>query len=142
MTRIVLDTGPLVALLNRRDRHNSWVREVLDTVEPPVFTCEPVMSEACFLLSQIAGGSDAALRLVSEDVLRIDFQLATEIEALRGLMRKFANVPMSLADACVVRMTELEQRSVVLTLDSDFRVYRRNRRQTIPAIMPPGTGGG
>ena len=93
-----MDTGPVVALLNRRDRQHAWVREVLDAVEPPIFTCEAVVSEACFLLG------------------RVD--------------------PMSLADACLVRMTELDAQSVVLTLDSDFRVYRRNRRQMIPTIMP------
>lgn len=142
MTRILLDTGPLVALLNRRDRYNSWVREILDTVEPPVFTCEAVMSEACFLLGRVPGGVDSALALVLEDVVRIQFHLAAEIEAVKVLIRRFASVPMSLADACIVRMTELEPRSFVLTLDSDFKVYRRNRRQAIPSIMPTGTGEG
>lgn len=142
MTRFVVDTGPLVALLNRRDRHHVWVREVLDTVEPPVFTCEAVISEACFLLGRIDGGQDAVLELLSEDVLRIDFRMTSELDALRVLMKKFANVPMSLADACLVRMTELDPRSQVLTLDGDFRVYRRNRRQLVPTIMPsPGSGG-
>ena len=61
MTRIVIDAGPLVALLNRRDRHHAWVREVLGTVEPPVFTCEAVISEACFLLARLTGGQDAVL---------------------------------------------------------------------------------
>lgn len=136
MTRIVVDTGPLAALLNRRDRHHAWVRDVLDTVEPPVFTCEPVISEACFLLGRIDGGQDAVLQLLSDNILRLDFRLEAEIDALRALMKKFANVPMSLADACLVRMTELDQRSQVLTLDGDFRVYRRNRRQSVPTIMP------
>ncbi len=142
MTRFVIDTGPLVALLNRRDRHHTWVREVLDTVEPPLFTCEAVVSEACFLLGKLRGGHDAVLRLVSTDVVKIDFQIRVEIDPVRGLIRKFANVPMSVADACLVRMTELEPQSVIMTLDSDFRVYRRNRRQLIPTIMPGPGGGG
>lgn len=136
MTRVVLDTGPLVALLNRRDRYHAWVRDVLDTVEPPVFTCEPVISEACFLLARIDGGQDAVLQLLSDDILRLDFRMESELDALRALMKRFANVPMSLADACLIRMTELDQRSQVLTLDGDFRVYRRNRRQSVPTIMP------
>lgn len=142
MTRVVIDTGPLVALLNRRDRHHAWVRDVLDTVEPPVFTCESVVSEACFLLRRIGDGQDAVLELLSEDVLRIDFRMASELDALRALMKKFANVPMSLADACLVRMTELDPRSQVLTLDGDFRVYRRNRRQSVPTIIPSRRGYG
>ena len=136
MTRVIVDTGPIVALLNRRDNHHSWAREVLDTLEPPIFTCESVVSEACFLLRGLAGGPDAVLDLLMADVVNIDFRLASEIAPLRGLMRKFANVPMSLADACLVRMTELDPHSVIVTLDSDFKVYRRNRRQLIPTIMP------
>ncbi len=140
MTRFVIDTGPLVALLNRRDRHHVWAREVLDTVEPPVFTCEAVISEVCFLLGRIKGGQDTALALLSKDALEVDFRIRSEIDPIRGLMRKFSSVPMSLADACLVRMTELEPQSVVVTLDGDFRVYRRNRRQLIPVLMP-GPGG-
>ena len=142
MNRVVIDAGPLVALLNQSDRHHRWVREVLDTVEPPVFTCEAVISEACFLLSRIRDGQDAVLGLLSKDIVKVDFRLTTEVDALRALMKKFANVPMSLADACLVRMTELELHSRILTLDSDFRVYRRNRRQAIPTVMPGREGGG
>ncbi|MDZ4259376.1 MAG: PIN domain-containing protein [Gemmatimonadales bacterium] len=136
MTRIVVDTGPLVALLNRRDRHHAWIREVLDTVEPPIFTCEAVVSEACFLLSRLAGGQNALLELLASDVVAIDFKLDAEIDPVRTLMRKFATVPMSLADACLVRMSELDAKTTIATLDGDFRGYRRNRRQIIPTIMP------
>jgi predicted nucleic acid-binding protein len=136
VTRIVVDTGPLVALLNRRDRHHAWIREVLDTVEPPIFTCEAVVSEACFLLSRLTGGQDALLELLASDVVAIDFNLDAESEPVRTLMRRFAAVPMSLADACLVRMSELDAKTTIATLDGDFRVYRRNRRQIIPTIMP------
>lgn len=131
-----MDTGPLVALLNRRDRHHAWIREVLDTVEPPIFTCEAVVSEACFLLARIPDGAEAVLELLAKGIVRIDFRVHSEIDALKGLMRKFAAVPMSLADACLVRMTELDAQSTLVTLDSDFRVYRRNRRRLVPTIMP------
>jgi predicted nucleic acid-binding protein len=142
VSRILIDTGPLVALLSRSDRHHAWVREVLDTVEPPVVTCEAVISEACFLLSRVRGGQDAVFELLSKDIVKVDFRMSTEVDALRALMKKFANVPMSLADACLVRMSELEPRSRILTLDGDFRIYRRNRRQAIPAIMPGRRGSG
>ncbi len=141
MTRLLVDTGPLVALLNRRDRHHGWVREILDALEPPVYTCEAVISEACFLLSRIVGGQDALLELLTNHVIEVDFQMSNELVAVRSLMRKFATVPMALADACLVRMSELDRSSVILTLDSDFRVYRRNRRQIIPTIMPGRSGG-
>ncbi|HEY7893959.1 MAG TPA: PIN domain-containing protein [Gemmatimonadaceae bacterium] len=137
MTRVLLDTGPLVALLNRRDQYHAWARSVLDTVTPPVFTCEAVLSEACFLLARVAGGADAVLALVAADILRVEFQIGVEIAAVRHLAQRFTSVPMSFADACLVRMTELELRSVVLTIDSDFKRYRRNRRHVVPVITPP-----
>jgi uncharacterized protein len=136
MTRVLIDTGPLVAWLNRRERHHAWARDTLDAIEPPLYTCEAVLTEALFLLSRSRGGRDAVLELVARDIVKIDFQLRPELDAVRTLMRKFASVPISLADACLVRMTELDPGSTVLTLDGDFRVYRRNRRQAIPTIMP------
>jgi len=141
VTTVIIDTGPLVALLNRRERHHAWVKGVLDTIEPPIFTCEPVLSESCFLLQDISGGQDAIMELIARRIMRIDFRVAHEIDSLRVLMKKFSDVPMSLADACLVRMTELDPHGVVLTLDSGFRVYRRNRRQVVPTISP-GKGGG
>jgi predicted nucleic acid-binding protein len=132
----------VVALLNGRDRHHDWVRQVLDTVEPPVFTCEAVISEACFLLSRIRNGQDAVFELLSKEILKVDFRLTSEVDAVRALMRKFQSIPMSFADACLVRMSELEPSSRLLTLDGDFRVYRRNRRQAIPTVMPGREGGG
>jgi len=136
VTSVIVDTGPLVALLNRRERHHAWAAKTMDTIEPPIFTCDAVLSEACFLLQDMDGGPDAVMALVARGIVKSDFRVMTEVEAVRTLMRKFATVPMSLADACVVRMTELDQKSIVLTLDSDFRVYRRNKRQIVPTLMP------
>lgn len=136
MTRLIVDTGPLVALLNRRDRYHAWARERFGAVTPPVSTCEAVLSEAAWLLRQAPGGPEALLTLVAHDVVRVEFALQAEVEAVLSLMSRFASVPMSLADACLVRMTELEPQGVIITLDSDFRVYRRNRRQVVPVVMP------
>jgi hypothetical protein len=101
-----------------------------------MFTCEAVISESCFLLQGVGGGQNAVLELLSKEILKIDFRLASEVDSVQGLMKKFASVPMAFADACLVRMTELDPRSLVVTLDGDFRVYRRHRRQIIPTIMP------
>ncbi|MHC4470166.1 MAG: type II toxin-antitoxin system VapC family toxin [Planctomycetota bacterium] len=137
MSRILLDTGPLVAFLNRRDTFHDWVSEFLTTVSPPLLTCEAVVTEACFILRRLEGGPRAALDLVARGIVRPTFRLEQEIEAVSSLVKRYADVPMSLADACLVRMTELERASKVLTLDRDFRIYRRNRRRVIPVIMPP-----
>jgi len=136
VTRVLVDTGPLVALLNRRDRHHRWAREVFGTLQPPLGTCEAVLSEACFLLRRFPGGQDAVLSLLEHRVIEPAFSMSAEIPALRALMARYASVPMSLADACLVRMSELDGDSVVVTLDRDFAIYRRNHRQRIPTIMP------
>lgn len=136
MTSVIVDTGPLVALLNRRERHHAWSAKIMDTIEPPIFTCDPVLSEACFLLQDMDGGPDAVMALVSRGIVRSDFRVTSEVDSIRALMKKFSTVPMSLADACLVRMTELDQEGVVLTLDSDFKIYRRNKRQVVPTLMP------
>ena len=136
MSRIAIDTGPLVALLNRRDRHHRWVRDILDKIEPPLLTCEPVISESCFLLGKFGDGQDAVLELLAKGIIRIEFRLATEIQAVKKLMKSFSSASMSLADGCLVRMAEMDSRCVILTLDKHFQIYRRNRRQIVPTIMP------
>jgi predicted nucleic acid-binding protein len=125
-----------VALLNRADKQHQWTRTALEEVEPPMATCEAVLSEACFLLQRINGGQDAVLELVARGVVSVAFSLASELLAVRKLMERYASVPMSLADACIVRMSELDPRATVVTLDSDFKIYRRNRRQTIALLQP------
>jgi uncharacterized protein len=136
MKRIIVDTGPIVALLNSADAHHQWTREILDTIDPPLITCEAVISEACFILHRLRGGQGAVLELVARGVVSLDFSLKAEMPSVRKLMTKYASVPMSLADACLVRMSELHAKAKVLTLDSDFRIYRRNRRQSIPSLSP------
>jgi predicted nucleic acid-binding protein len=136
MKRVIVDTGPLVALLNAADKHHKWTRTVLDDVEAPMATCEAVVSEACFLLRRINGGQDAVLELVARGIVTVTFSLAAELTAVRKLMDRYSSVPMSLADACLVRMSELDPRATVIALDSDFKIYRRNRRQAIPVLLP------
>ena len=135
---MIIDTGPLVAWLNRRESHHAWARATLDAIEPPVYTCEAVIAEASFLLRNLHGGRDALLELLARDLIKVEFQLRTELDAIRVLMRQYARVPIALADACLIRMSELDRDAAVLTLDGDFRVYRRNRRHVIPTIMPNG----
>jgi predicted nucleic acid-binding protein len=132
----LLDTGPLVAFLNRRDRFHAWAVAQLDEIEPPLLTCEPVLSEACFLLRHDPAGPAAVLDLVHDDLLRVSLHVPDEIVALRRLVRRYAELPISLADACLIRLVELNAGSVLLTLDSDFKIYRMHGRQVVPTLMP------
>lgn len=133
---VVIDTGPLVAVLARRDDWHEWAVARWREIEPPLRTCEAVLGEAAFLLRQVTGGLDALLALVDEGVVRIDFDLDDEATAVRALARRYADQPMSLADACLVRMSEIRTHAKILTLDSDFRRYRRLGRKVIPLIAP------
>jgi predicted nucleic acid-binding protein len=133
---VIIDTGPLVAFLTRRERQYTWAREQFAVIAPPLLTCEAVISEACFLIQNRDQGTGALLQLLDRGVIAIDFNLAAELPAVSRLLKKYASVPMSLADACLVRMAEVHTTSPVLTLDSDFRIYRKTGRTVIPTLMP------
>ena len=136
--RKVVDTDPLVAALNANDAHHAWAREMFGKLSPPVFTCEAVLSEAQFLLQERGGDPLAVLVWVQQGVISLGFEAANEIERLLALQRSYRNLPMDFADSCLVRMTEIHERSTFLTTDSHFRIYRRNGRQIIPLRAPPG----
>lgn len=136
ISRVLLDTGPLVAAINRRDRFHEWAVIWLGEIVPPMQTCDAVLAEACFLLQKYPGGSAAVLEMVHRGILATDFNLAEHVVPVSKLMSRYANVSMSLADACLVRMSELNSQCTVMTLDDDFRIFRRHGRQTIPVIMP------
>lgn len=133
---IIIDTGVIVALVNRREQSHEGVKNTLKSLSLPFFTCESVITEACFLLKKVHGGEDAILNLINSNKLQIPFNLSEEVTEIKQLMKQYQSVPMSLADACLVRMSELIRGSSVFTLDSDFRIYRQYKNQVIPVIMP------
>ena len=135
-TRFVLDAGPLVAFLNRREEHHKWAMQQWRQIEPPLLTCESVISEACFLAERMPGGPHCVIELLSRSLVQLDFRLQDEIEVVDTLMTRYANIPMSLADACLVRMLEAHADSVLFTTDADFGIYRMHGRRVIPTIMP------
>lgn len=134
----LVDAGPLVAFLNRGDAHHRWSRAQLERLHPPLLTCEAVLTEACDLLSRHPGGVPALLTVVDRGLVSVGFRLDEHVRRVAELMERYADVPMSLADACLVRMTETRSRATVFTTDSDFRIYRRYGRQVIPTLMPTG----
>ena len=135
--RVILDTGPLVAIINGRDKYHKWATLQWSQIDPPLLTCEAVLSEACFLLGSLGGGKIAVLELVQRRILHIPFSLVEHTNQIFWLLQKYSNVPMSFADACLVRMAELYSESTILTLDADFSIYRKNKRQVIPILSPP-----
>jgi predicted nucleic acid-binding protein len=136
MTSVAVDTGPIVALLNARDRHHAWAKTTFSQLEPPLSTCEAVLTESCHLLRNVHGGSSAVLTLLRSGVVEIRFDLSSEVGAVQALMKRYESLPMSLADASLVRMHELDNHLRILTLDNDFRIYRRNGRQPLKLVIP------
>jgi predicted nucleic acid-binding protein len=132
----IVDAGPLVAYFKRDDLHHEWSREHLGSLQPPVYSCDAVISEACFLLRRTDSGVDKVMEFLERGIVKLDFSIRSELSALRRLLRRYHSIPMPLADACLVRMSELLKEPVVVTLDSDFTIYRRHGRQRIPLLTP------
>jgi predicted nucleic acid-binding protein len=130
---VLVDTGFLVALLRRRDNLHGWAASQAVEFSPPWHTCESVLSEAFHLLRDRTSELAA---LMHRGAIVVALKLDQEQEPVLALMRKYSSLPMSLADACLVRMTEITANSVVLTTDTDFRIYRRHSRQVVPCVMP------
>jgi predicted nucleic acid-binding protein len=136
MPSAIVDAGPLVAFVDRAERHHHWVTERIKELEAPLLVCEPVLAEAMHLLARFAAAQDALFGLFENGALQIAFHVEDHVTVLRKLHRKYRDRPMSLADACIVRMAEIHQQHFVLTLDSDFFVYRKNGRVPLPLICP------
>ena len=134
--RVILDTGPLVAFLHAPDQHHDWAREILQEVEAPMVTCEAVISEACFLLGNWPAAVEKIGGFLRSGVIKVSFSLGEEGAPVFALITRYTNMPISFADACLVAMSERHEDSRVLTLDSDFEIYRRHRRRKIHLLTP------
>ena len=134
--RVIIDTGPLVAFLVKEETHLPWVREQFQRLPAPFLTCDAVLTEAFFLVRKLPHGTTKFFALLNSGLLDVDYSIIAEGAALEKLVHRYANVPMSLADACLVRLATLHPQTVVFTLDHDFQIYRRDGRQPIPLLMP------
>ena len=130
----LVDSGVLVALLDPREEHHEWATEVLLAANQPWLTCEAVFSEALFLLH--VRHARALRKLVRCGQLHIAFNLGDHVDKVLDLLDKYQDTPMSVADACLVRMSELVAEPLVYTRYADFLVYRRHSRQSSPCLMP------
>lgn len=134
---VLLDAGPLVAALNRREHMHAWAVAQFEQLPPPFLTCEPVLAESFHLLRKVDGACERILGMLERGAVRIGMSIEDEKVAIAAFFRRYRDVPASLADACLIRLSELNDPCAVLTLDSDFHVYRRHGRRTIPLIRPP-----
>jgi uncharacterized protein len=132
---VLLDAGPLVAYLYPRDAYHDWAVEQFAALDPPFICCEPVLTEVCFLLARNHLSPTHALAAVERGTIRIGLAIREELHAIQTLMARYASVPMSLADACLVRLAELTGLPIC-TLDADFAIYRAHGRRPLTLISP------
>lgn len=131
--KAIADTGFLVAFANRRDRHFVWAYSLAQQIHEPLLTCEAVLAETAFHLSHSA----LVLGMLNTGLVRLAFDLESHRAELTKLLHRYADRQPDHADLCLIRMSELHPDHPVITVDGDFRIYRRSRRETIPLIMPP-----
>jgi predicted nucleic acid-binding protein len=132
---VLLDTGVIVALLDRTERHHAQAIEAVSSLEADLVTCEAVVAEACYLMRRLAGAPEAVLENVERGVFQIPMRLSSEANAIRALVKRYRSVPMDLAEACLVRIAELVGSGRILTLDSDFDVYRWRRTRKFERLI-------
>ena len=132
--KAITDTGFIVAFKNRTDEHHQWAIDVARQIEAPALTCEAVLSEAAFHLRS----SEDVLALLDIGFLKVGFHAGENIDKLHDLAARYSDRKPDLADLCLIRMSELFSRHILITVDEeDFRVYRRNKREAIPLLCPP-----
>jgi len=131
----LLDTGPLVALLDVRDQHHRWATTELARLSGPLLTCEAVVAETSQLLIAHSAAFWRVLAMMRDGSIEVARHLPDESFALENLLRRYAP-RMDFADACMVRLSELHPRAKIATLDSDFQFYRRHGRTPIPLLAP------
>lgn len=129
MNPVLLDTGVIVALLDRSERLHEACAEAVHQLEAPLVTCEAVIAESCYLLRKITGASEAVIENVAAGIFQIPFQLYNEAAGVRQILRKYRDRQIDLADACLIRLADEFGTGDILTLDGDFAVYRWGRNK-------------
>jgi predicted nucleic acid-binding protein len=132
----IADTGFLVAFGNRRDQHHEWALGVAEQITAPLLTCEAVLAEAAFHLQDVG----LVLAMVRDGLVEVAFECRDHWPQLESLAERYADRNPDLADLCLIRMSESYPRHTVVTVDrDDFSIYRRNKREIIPTLFPPGS---
>ena len=132
---ILLDTGPLVALLSRNDTQHERARRLFSVCAAPFRCCEAVLTEACFLLSKAdKAGPAEILALGRKGVYEVPFNVSEHMVNIESLFKRYRNRPISLADACLIRCAEVFQEPRILTFDSDFRIYRWAQKKVFQIV--------
>jgi predicted nucleic acid-binding protein len=135
MTPVLLDTGPIVAMLDRSDYYHQQCSELIATLDAPLVTCEAVIAEACYLLRRLKGAASAVLENVDRGNFLIPYRVTGRAAHIGKLMKKYANVPMDFADACLADIACQLGSGRIWTLDSDFQIFRWGRNRPFESLL-------
>lgn len=135
MKPVLLDTGVIVASLDRGDHFHQPCADLLRDLQAPLVTCEAVIAESCYLLRSLPGAPEAVIQNVIAGIFQIPFQLSLEAAGVMLRLRKYRDREIDLADACLIHLADLFQSGDILTLDSDFRVYRWGKNKPFRILL-------
>ena len=136
MKAVLLDTGVIVALLDRSERHHVCCASAIEGLERPLVSCEAVIAESCYLLRRLPGAAETILQNIERRAFQIPFQLSRSTTPVRSILRKYRNLPADFADACLIHLADDLNTGDILTLDSDFRSYRWRRNRPFNLLVP------
>jgi uncharacterized protein len=137
MKPVLLDTGFIVALLDRSEHlHKACARTVRE-VEAPLVTCEAVIAESCYLLRNLSGASEAVIENIAAGIFQVPFQLSRDTAGVKQVLRKYKDRKIDLADACLIRLADQFGTADILTLDHDFAIYRWGKNKQFRVLPGP-----
>jgi len=140
MRPVLLDTGVVVALLDRTERYHGRCASLVAELQQPLVTCEAVIAESCYLLRQLSGAAETVLENVARGVFQVPFQLSRSATPVRNIMRKYRDRPADFADACLIHLADELNTGEILTLDRDFEVYRWGKTRPFQLLVEMGRG--
>jgi predicted nucleic acid-binding protein len=124
MKPVLLDTGFIVALLDRSERFHKACARTVREVEAPLVTCEAVITESCYLLRNLSGAPEAVIENIAAGIIQVPFQLSRDTAGVKQVLRKYKDRKIDLADACLICLADQFGTADILTLDQDFAIYR------------------
>jgi predicted nucleic acid-binding protein len=135
MNPVLLDTGVIVALLDRSEKQHSTCVRAVKGLGSPLVTCEAVIAESCYLLRELAGAPEAILENVEKGIFQIPLSLSRSAGYIRRIIRKYGDQQIDFADACLIRLAEELNTGEILTLDSDFQIYRWKKNNPFQSLI-------
>ncbi|HMD09159.1 MAG TPA: PIN domain-containing protein [Candidatus Acidoferrum sp.] len=135
MKPVLLDTGVIVALLDRSEKAHHACAEAVNELQAPLISCEAVIAESCYLLRNLHGAPEAVIENVAAGIFQIPFQLSREVDGVKRVLRKYKDRKIDLADACLIRLADEFETADILTLDKDFTIYRWGKNKPFHILL-------